>query len=171
MRARLLGASVLGHGLGALRHGVLGKLSGEEQADSGLDLAGRDGRLLVVLGELAGLSGNALEDVVDERVEDGHGLGRDASVGVDLLEHLEDVDGVRLLALLVRLLGTSGTGGGSLGLAGLLVTLLADLGAGSTSVTLYHPAANGSQDIFSYNKPTVLTTGSTWYISGTYFLA
>ena len=50
-------------------------------------------------------------------------------------------------------------------------TLLADLGAGSTSVTLYHPAANGSQDIFSHNKPTVLTTGSTWYISGTYFLA
>lgn len=50
-------------------------------------------------------------------------------------------------------------------------TLLADLGAGSTSVTLYHPTANGSQDIFSYNKPTVLTTACTWYISGTYFLA
>ena len=50
-------------------------------------------------------------------------------------------------------------------------TLLADLGAASTSVTLYHPAANGSQDIFSYNKPTVLTTACTWYIAGTYFLA
>lgn len=50
-------------------------------------------------------------------------------------------------------------------------TLLADLGAASTSITLYHPAANGSQDIFSYNKPTVLTTAVTWYISGSYFIA
>lgn len=50
-------------------------------------------------------------------------------------------------------------------------TLLADLGAASTSVTLYHPTANGAQDIFSYNKPTVLTTACTWYVSGTYFLA
>jgi hypothetical protein len=50
-------------------------------------------------------------------------------------------------------------------------TLLADLGAASTSVTLYHPTANGGQDVFSHNKPTVLTTTSTWYISGTYFLA
>lgn len=50
-------------------------------------------------------------------------------------------------------------------------TLLADLGAASTSITLYHPAANGSQDIFSYNKPTVMTTAVTWYISGTYFIA
>lgn len=49
-------------------------------------------------------------------------------------------------------------------------TLLADLGAGSTTVDLYHPAANGSQDLFSYNKPTVLTTACTWYFSGTYFL-
>lgn len=49
-------------------------------------------------------------------------------------------------------------------------TLLADLGAGSTSVTMYHPTANGAQDIFSYNKPVVLTTTSTWYFSGTYFL-
>ena len=50
-------------------------------------------------------------------------------------------------------------------------TLLADLQAGSTTIEMHHPAANGSQDIFSYNKPTVLTTGSTWYVSGTYFLA
>ena len=50
-------------------------------------------------------------------------------------------------------------------------TLLADLGASSTSITLYHPTANGSQDIFSRNKPTALTTSVTWYISGTYFIA
>ena len=50
-------------------------------------------------------------------------------------------------------------------------TLLADLGASSTSITLYHPTANGSQDIFSHNKPTALTTSVTWYVSGTYFIA
>ena len=50
-------------------------------------------------------------------------------------------------------------------------TLLADLGASSTSITLYHPTANGAQDIFSHNKPTAMTTSVTWYVSGTYFIA
>ena len=36
----LLGAGVLGDGLGALRDGVLGELTREEEPDSGLDLAG-----------------------------------------------------------------------------------------------------------------------------------
>jgi hypothetical protein len=127
-KARLLGASVLGDGLGALGDGVLGELTGKQEADSSLDLAAGDGGLLVVLGKTGSLAGNALEDVVDERVHDAHGLAGDTSVWVHLLQHLEDVDGVGLLALLVRLLGTSGAGGGSLGLAGLLVALLADLG-------------------------------------------
>jgi hypothetical protein len=39
---------------------------------------------------------------------------------VDLLEHLVDVDGVRLLPLLLAL----GAGGGGLGLAGLLLAFL-----------------------------------------------
>lgn len=39
----LLGAGVLGHGLGALGHCVLGQLSGEQQAHCGLDLPGGDG--------------------------------------------------------------------------------------------------------------------------------
>ena len=42
---------------------MLGQLTGEDEADRGLDLSGRDGGLLVVGGELGGLSGNALEDV------------------------------------------------------------------------------------------------------------
>jgi hypothetical protein len=50
-------------------------------------------------------------------------------------------------------------------------TLLADLGSGSNTITLYHPTANGQQDIFSYNKPTALTTASYFYISGTYFIS
>ena len=100
----LLGGSVLGDGLGALRHGVLGELTGEEQADSSLDLARGDGRLLVVLGKLGGLVGDFLEDVVHERVHDGHGLGGNTGVGVHLLEHLVDVHRVRLLASVAALL-------------------------------------------------------------------
>ena len=118
---RLLGAGVLGDGLGALRHGVLGQLTREQQADSSLDLAGRDGRLLVVLGQARGLAGNALEDVVDERVHDRHGLGGHTGVGVHLLQDLVDVDRVRLFAALAAVaLGSRG----GLGLAGLLLSLL-----------------------------------------------
>jgi hypothetical protein len=94
----------LGDGLGALGDGVLRELAGEDEADGGLDLPGGDGGLLVVPGELGGLGSELLEDVVDEGVHDGHGLGGDADVGVDLLQHLEDVDLVRLHALLRPLL-------------------------------------------------------------------
>ena len=61
---RLLGRGrVLGDRLGAFGDGVLGKLTGEDQAHGGLDLARRDGGLLVVCGKLGGLSCDALEDV------------------------------------------------------------------------------------------------------------
>uniref|UniRef100_A0A8R7UQR9 Uncharacterized protein n=1 Tax=Triticum urartu TaxID=4572 RepID=A0A8R7UQR9_TRIUA len=103
-RGRRLGGGELGDGLGALGDGVLGELAGEDEADGGLDLPGGDGGLLVVAGQLGGLAGELLEDVVDEGVHDGHGLGGDADVGVHLLEHLEDVDLVRLHALLGLLL-------------------------------------------------------------------
>ena len=92
----LLGAGVLGDSLCALRHGVLGELSGQEESDSGLDLSGGDGGPLVVVGQTAGLGGNALEDVVHEGVHDRHGFARDASIGVNLLQHFVNVDGVRL---------------------------------------------------------------------------
>ena len=116
----LLGGGVLGDSLGALGHGVLGQLTGEEQTDGSLDLPGGDGGPLVVVGETAGLSGDPLEDVVHEGVHDGHGLAGDTSVGVDLLEDLVDVDAVGFLppALLLlislgdRLLGLSGLLGG-----------------------------------------------------------
>ena len=52
-------------------------------------------------------SSHLLEDVVDERVEDRHGLGRDAGVGVHLLQDLVDVDLVRLVLGLDALLGAA----------------------------------------------------------------
>lgn len=126
---------VLGDGLGTLRDGVLGKLTGEDEADGGLNLSGRDGGLLVVSSQLGGLGSDTLEDVVDERVQDGHGTVGDTSVRVNLLEDLVDVRAVGLLAGLralllvtrgggllasILLLGSLGGSGGSLG-GGLLV--------------------------------------------------
>ena len=96
------GGLELGDGLGALGHGVLGKLTGKEKADGGLDLAGREGALLVVAGQTGGLKGEALEDVVDERVQDGHSALGDAGVGVNLLQHLVDVGAVLLTRRRIR---------------------------------------------------------------------
>ena len=45
--SRRLGGGELGHGLGALGHGVLGELAGEDQAHRGLDLAGRHRRFFL----------------------------------------------------------------------------------------------------------------------------
>ncbi|XP_035584245.1 uncharacterized protein LOC113928020 [Zalophus californianus] len=100
----LLGAGVLGDGLGALGHSVLGQLPGQQQAHGRLDLPGRDGRALVVMRQAGRLARDALEDVVDERVHDAHGLGRDAGVGVHLLQHLVHVHRVALLATALALL-------------------------------------------------------------------
>ena len=122
----LLGAGVLGDSLGALRDGVLGELTGEEQPDSGLDLARGDGGPLVVVSQTGGLGGDPLEQVIDKRVHDAHGLGGDTGVRVDLLQHLVDVDSIGLLPPLLLLLLVSlldGLGG----LARLLSSLSRDL--------------------------------------------
>ena len=71
---------------------MLGELTGEEEADSGLDLSGGEGVLLVVADKAGRFGGDLLEDVVDEGVHDGHGLLGDTSLGVDLLEDTVDVD-------------------------------------------------------------------------------
>ena len=123
----LLGAGVLGDGLGSLRDGVLGQLSGKEEPHGGLDLPGGDGGPLVVVGQTGGLGGDPLEDVVDKGVHDAHGLGGDSGVGVDLLQHLVDVDGVGLLPPLLSLLLVS-LGDGFLSLARFLGGLSGGLG-------------------------------------------
>ena len=94
-----LGRGELGHGLGSLGDGVLGQLTREDEPDGGLDLPGGQRRLLVDALQLGGLGGDLLELVSDERVQDGHGLGGDSRVRVDLLEDLEDVELVRLDSL------------------------------------------------------------------------
>ena len=53
---------------------------------------------LVVVRQAGRLDSDALEDVVHERVHDAHGLAGDASVRVDLFQHLVDVDRVALFA-------------------------------------------------------------------------
>ncbi|XP_032197278.1 uncharacterized protein LOC116589449 [Mustela erminea] len=79
-------------------------LPGQQQAHGRLDLPGRDGRALVVVRQAGRLARDALEDVVDERVHDAHGLGRDAGVGMHLLQHLVHVHRVALLAAALALL-------------------------------------------------------------------
>lgn len=83
---------------------MLGQLAGQKETDGRLDFAARDGRAAVVVSQTARLCGDAFEDVVDERVHDRHGLRRNAGVRVDLLQHLVDVDGVRLTSSPLSLL-------------------------------------------------------------------
>jgi hypothetical protein len=80
---------------------VLSQLTREEETNSSLDFARGDGGPLVVVGKAGSLSSDALKDVIDKRVHDAHGLGGDASVRVDLLEDLVDVDGIGLLSFAV----------------------------------------------------------------------
>ena len=47
-------------------------------------------------GELGGLGGDLVKHVVHEGVEAAHGLGGDASVGVDLMQQKYQTSGVRL---------------------------------------------------------------------------
>ena len=87
---------------------MLGQLTGEEQAHSGLNLPRSDGGTLVVVSQARGLSGNALKDIIDEGVHDPHGLGGDTGVRVDLLQDLVHVDGIALLSGLSAFLATFG---------------------------------------------------------------
>ena len=114
MAHHLLGAGVLGDGLGSFRDGVLGQFTGQQKPDGGLDLPGGDGGPLVVVGQTGSLGGDTFEDIVDEGIHDAHGLGRDSGVRVNLFQHLVDVDGVRFLSLLLLFLVSGSTGGLSL---------------------------------------------------------
>ena len=98
----LLGWGVLGDSLCTFGDGVLSQLSWQQKTDWGLDLARRDGWSTVVVAQLWGLVGDSLEDVVDKGVHDAHGLARDSSVRVDLLQDLVDVGGMVSFLLFLR---------------------------------------------------------------------
>ena len=103
----------LGDSLGSFADGVLGELTWEEESDGGLDLAGGESVLLVISDESGTLSGDLLEDIVDEGVHDGHGSLGDSSLWVDLLEDSVDVDREGFASLLLW----GGLSGGFLGSA------------------------------------------------------
>ncbi|ODM87533.1 hypothetical protein Ocin01_19146 [Orchesella cincta] len=87
--------------------GVFGQLSGKKETHCSLDFPRGDGGPLVVVGKTGSLRSNTLENVVDKGVHDGHGFGGDSSVGVNLLQHLVDVDSVGFLPLVLPLLSIS----------------------------------------------------------------
>ena len=107
-RMNLGAAGELGHGLGSFGDGVLGQFTGEHESDSSLDFTAAESGLLAVGRELSGLGSDALEDIVDEGVHDGHTLLGNTGVGVDLFENLVDVRRVRFRALLALSLGAGG---------------------------------------------------------------
>ena len=116
LTSRLRGRE-FGDGLRSFGNGVFGKFSRKHQANSSLDFSAGESCLLVVSGKFSGFRGNPLEDIVDERVHDGHSLLGDTSIRVDLFEDLVDVRRVGLGTLL----GLAATGAGLLGgLGGLL---------------------------------------------------
>jgi hypothetical protein len=65
------------------------------------------------MGQTGGLGSNLVEHVFHQGVQDRHGLGRNTGVGVDLFQHLVQVDliGFRLADFLL-LLAISGLLGG-----------------------------------------------------------
>jgi hypothetical protein len=83
---------------------VLGEFTRQNESHRCLDLSRRDCRLLVVSSEFRGFGCDTLEDVVDERVQDGHGTSRNTSIRVDLLENFVDVRRVGFLPGLAALL-------------------------------------------------------------------
>ena len=93
----LLGALVLGDGLGTFGDGVLGKLTRQHETYSGLYLTSRHGGLLVVFAQSSCLTRNPTKGIGHERVQDGHGTLGDAGVRVNLLENAVDVDVVGFL--------------------------------------------------------------------------
>jgi len=101
--ARLLREGVSHDGLCAFIHGMIGQLAGQEKPNGHMDFAARDGGAVVVLRHTTRLCGYDLEDRVHKTVHDRHGFDGDLGIGMDLLQHLVDVDGVRLPSLFLPL--------------------------------------------------------------------
>jgi hypothetical protein len=97
-----------GHGLGSFTDSVLGKFTGKHQTNSGLDFTTGKSCLFVVGGELSSFSGNAIKDILDERVHDAHALFADTGIGMDLFEDLVNVTSIRFGTFGTLALATGG---------------------------------------------------------------
>lgn len=69
---------------------MLGQLPRQDEPRRSLDLARRDGVLLVVPSQSRGFAGQPFKHVVDKRVHDLHRLVGDARLWMDVLQQLED---------------------------------------------------------------------------------
>jgi hypothetical protein len=103
--------------LSSFGNSVLGEFSWQKKLNSGLDLSGRKGSLSVVSDKLGSFEGDLVEDIVDERVEDVHGLLGNTGIGVDLLEDLVDVEGEGFVSSSSGFLVTGVVGLGGLSLS------------------------------------------------------
>lgn len=97
---RFLSSSKFGNGLSPFGDGVLCQFTRQDKSDSGLDLTGGNGWLLIVASKTRRLLSKFLKYIVDEAVHDAHGLTGDSNVRMNLFEDLEDVNLVSLAALL-----------------------------------------------------------------------
>ena len=71
----LLAAGVFGDSFGTFADGMLGQFTRQEKTNSSLDFPRRDGLLLVLERKTRCFGSDTLEDIIDERVHDAHGLG------------------------------------------------------------------------------------------------
>ena len=92
VRLKNLCGGEFGDGLGTFGDGVFGQFSWKNKTDSSLDFATGKGGFLVVANQFAGFGRDLVEDVVDERVHDGHTFLGHTGVWVNLFQDLVDVD-------------------------------------------------------------------------------
>ena len=76
---------VFSNSLRSFADSVLCQFTGQQKSDGGLDLAGANGWLLVVVSQAGWLDSYTFEDVVNKRVHNAHGFAWDAGIGVNLL--------------------------------------------------------------------------------------
>ena len=97
----LLATRVLSDSFGSLAHSMLRELSWQDETNCCLDFTRADRVPVVVLCETRCFTSDLSEDIVDEGIHDRHCLAGDADIGMYLLQHLVDVDAVRLLSCLL----------------------------------------------------------------------
>ena len=100
----LLGGSIFRYSFGSFGDGVLRQFSGKQEPDCRLYFPRCNSRSLIVVGEPARFRGNSFENIVNERIHYGHGLGWNTGVRMNLLENFVYVNAVTLLPLTFPLL-------------------------------------------------------------------